>query len=45
MRVAIYTKLFTLERLRAGDVSRRRVAKELNIGYASLNRLLDAESY
>ena len=28
-----------LERLRAGDVSRRQAAKELNIGYASLLRL------
>jgi Trp operon repressor len=30
-----------LERLRAGDVSRRRAAKELGIGYATLKRLLD----
>ena len=33
-----------LERLRAGDISRRKAAKELNIGYATLKRLLDAES-
>ena len=32
-----------LERLRAGDISRRKAAKELNIGYATLKRLLDAE--
>jgi DNA invertase Pin-like site-specific DNA recombinase len=32
-----------LERLRAGDISRRRAAKELGIGYATLKRLLDAE--
>jgi DNA invertase Pin-like site-specific DNA recombinase len=30
-----------LERLRAGDISRRRAAKELGIGYATLKRLLD----
>ena len=30
-----------LERLRAGEISRRRAAKELNIGYATLKRLLD----
>ena len=30
-----------LERLRAGDVSRRQAAKELNIGYATLHRLLE----
>ena len=33
-----------LDRLRAGDVSRRRAAKELKIGYATLKRLLDAQS-
>ena len=32
-----------LERLKAGDISRRKAAKELNIGYATLKRLLDAE--
>ena len=32
-----------LERLRAGQVSRRKAAKELQIGYATLKRLLDAE--
>ena len=32
-----------LELLRAGDISRRKAAKELNIGYATLKRLLDAE--
>ena len=30
-----------LERLSAGDISRRRAAKELGIGYATLKRLLD----
>jgi DNA invertase Pin-like site-specific DNA recombinase len=30
-----------LERLRAGDISRRRAAKELGIGYATLKGLLD----
>ena len=30
-----------LVRLNAGDISRRRAAKELNIGYATLKRLLD----
>ena len=33
-----------LERISAGDISRRKAAKELNIGYATLKRLLDAES-
>ena len=33
-----------LERLRSGEISRRKAAKELNIGYATLKRLLDAES-
>ena len=33
-----------LERLRSGEISRRRAAKELNIGYATLKRLLDAET-
>jgi putative DNA-invertase from lambdoid prophage Rac len=32
-----------LGRLRAGDISRRRAAKELGIGYATLKRLLEAE--
>ena len=31
-----------LERLKAGELSRRRAAKELGIGYATLKRLLDA---
>ncbi len=31
-----------LERLRTGDLSRRRAAKEMNIGYATLKRLLDS---
>ena len=31
-----------LERLRDGNLSRRRAAKELGIGYATLKRLLDA---
>ncbi len=33
-----------LERINAGQISRRKAAKELNIGYATLKRLLDAES-
>ena len=33
-----------LERLRAGDISRRQAARELGIGYATLKRLLDSES-
>ena len=33
-----------LERLDGGDISRRQAAIELNIGYATLKRLLDAES-
>ncbi len=32
-----------LERLRHGEISRRRAAKELHIGYATLTRLLDAQ--
>jgi putative DNA-invertase from lambdoid prophage Rac len=32
-----------LERLTQGDVSRRKAAKELGIGYATLKRLLDSE--
>ncbi len=32
-----------LERLRSGNISRRKAAKELKIGYATLKRLLDAE--
>jgi transposase len=31
-----------VERLRSGDISRRRAAQELDIGYATLKRLLDA---
>lgn len=31
-----------LERLSGGDISRRRAAKELGIGYATLKRLLDS---
>ncbi len=31
-----------LERLKAGELSRRRAAKELGIGYATLKRLIDA---
>jgi DNA invertase Pin-like site-specific DNA recombinase len=31
-----------LERLLKGDISRRQAAKELNIGYATLKRLLDS---
>ena len=30
-----------LERLRSGDISRRKAAEELGIGYATLKRLLD----
>ncbi len=33
-----------LERLRSGEISRRKAAKELNIGYATLKRLLDAQT-
>jgi DNA invertase Pin-like site-specific DNA recombinase len=33
-----------LERLRRGEISRRRAAKELRIGYATLKRLLDAQT-
>ncbi len=33
-----------LEHLNDGSISRRRAAKELNIGYATLKRLLDAQS-
>ena len=32
-----------LVRLNAGDISRRKAAKELNIGYATLKRLLDGQ--
>jgi len=32
-----------LERLRRGELSRRQAARELDIGYATLKRLLDAE--
>jgi putative DNA-invertase from lambdoid prophage Rac len=31
-----------IERLRAGDLSRRKASKELKIGYATLKRLLDS---
>ena len=31
-----------LERLRLGEISRRKAAKELGIGYATLKRLLDS---
>ncbi len=33
-----------LERLRRGELSRRRAARELHIGYATLKRLLDGSS-
>ena len=33
-----------LERLNAGDISRRKAAQELGIGYATLKRLLDAQA-
>ncbi len=33
-----------LERLLAGDTSRRDAAKELGIGYATLKRLIDSQS-
>jgi DNA invertase Pin-like site-specific DNA recombinase len=33
-----------LERLNSEDISRRRAAEELGIGYATLKRLLDAEN-
>jgi DNA invertase Pin-like site-specific DNA recombinase len=33
-----------LERLSAGDISRRQAAKELDIGYATLKRLLDSQN-
>ena len=33
-----------LERLNGGDISRRQAAIELGIGYATLKRLLDAQS-
>jgi len=33
-----------LERLSAGDISRRKAAKELGVGYATLKRLLDSRS-
>ncbi len=33
-----------LKRLAAGDMSRRKAAKELRIGYATLKRLLDAKA-
>jgi DNA invertase Pin-like site-specific DNA recombinase len=41
-----FTKRFgaILERLIKGDISRRQAAKELNIGYATLKRLLDAQN-
>ncbi len=33
-----------LERLQQGEISRRQVARELDIGYATLKRLLDAQA-
>ena len=33
-----------LKRLAAGDISRRKAAKELRIGYATLKRLLDSQA-
>jgi DNA invertase Pin-like site-specific DNA recombinase len=33
-----------LERLNDGDISRRKAAQELGIGYATLKRLLDAQT-
>lgn len=33
-----------LKRLAAGDISRRKAAKELRIGYATLKRLLDGQA-
>jgi DNA invertase Pin-like site-specific DNA recombinase len=33
-----------LERLSAGEISRRQAAKELDIGYATLKRLLDSQN-
>ena len=32
------------DRLKAGDISRRQAARELNIGYATLKRLLDSSN-
>ena len=41
-RIGFKTRYKTiLERLSAGDISRRRAAKELGIGYATLKRPLD----
>jgi Trp operon repressor len=34
-----------LERLIRGEISRRQAAKELNIGYATLKRLLDQQNF
>jgi putative DNA-invertase from lambdoid prophage Rac len=34
-----------LERLSEGEISRRRAAKELGIGYATLKRLLEADNH
>ena len=34
-----------LERLNAGEISRRQAARELGIGYATLKRLLDADAF
>jgi putative DNA-invertase from lambdoid prophage Rac len=34
-----------LERLSKGEISRRRAAKELGIGYATLKRLLEADNH
>jgi Trp operon repressor len=33
-----------LERLIRGEISRRQAARELNIGYATLKRLLDQQN-
>jgi hypothetical protein len=33
-----------LERLHNGSISRRQAARELNIGYATLKRLLDQQN-
>ena len=34
-----------MERLSKGEISRRRAAKELGIGYATLKRLLEADNH
>jgi hypothetical protein len=42
-----FSQRFTaaVERLERGEISRRHVARELAIGYATLKRLLDARLY